>query len=92
MRLPDLAGPSWRIIRQRVARAVVIFAIDGSGSVHGAAGTDPEGARNAACLSVLDLMRRHGGGRAGVVHWGRPRRQTWPWRPCRYAKDGWSGC
>jgi hypothetical protein len=69
-RLPDLAGPSRPIIRQRVARAVVIFAIDGSGSVHGQAGTDPEGARNAACLSVLDLMRRHGGGRAGVVHWG----------------------
>jgi hypothetical protein len=70
MRLPDLAGPSPRIIRQCVARAVVMFAIDGSGSVHGPAGTDPEGARNAACLSVLDLMRRHGGGRAGVVHWG----------------------
>lgn len=70
VRLPDLAGPSRRIIRQRVARTVVIFAIDGSGSVHGAAGTDPEGARNSACLSVLDLMRRHGGGRAGVVHWG----------------------
>jgi hypothetical protein len=70
VRLPDLAGPSQRIIRQRVARTVVIFAIDGSGSVHGAAGTDPEGVRNAACLSVLDLMRRHGGGRAGVVHWG----------------------
>ena len=35
-----------------------------------AAGTDPHGARNAACLSVVDLMRRHGGGRAGVVHWG----------------------
>ncbi len=70
MRLPDLTGPSWRIIRQHVAQAVVIFAIDGSGSVHGPTGTDPEGARNAACLSVLDLMRRHGGGRAGVVHWG----------------------
>ncbi len=70
VRLPDLAGASQRIIRQRVARAVVMFAIDGSLSVHGAAGTDPEGARNAACLSVLDLMRRYGGRRAGVVHWG----------------------
>ena len=47
-----------------------MFAIDGSGSVHGPGGTDPAGARNAACLSVVDLMRRHGGGRAGVVHWG----------------------
>jgi len=70
VRLPDLAGPSRAIIRQRIARTVVIFAVDGSVSVHGPGGTDPDGARNAACLSVLDLMRRHGGGRAGVVHWG----------------------
>ena len=70
VRLPDLKGQSRPTIRRRVAGTVVMFAIDGSGSVHGAAGTDPEGVRNAACLSVLDLMRRHGGGRAGVAHWG----------------------
>ena len=58
------------MIRQRVANLDVIFAIDDSGSVHGPNGTDPGGARNAACLSVVDLMQRHGGGRAGVVHWG----------------------
>lgn len=69
-RLPDFVGLPEPIIRQRIARTVVVFTIDGSGSVHGPAGTDPEGARNAACLAVLDLMRRHGGGRAGVVHWG----------------------
>jgi hypothetical protein len=69
-RLPGLAGAPLSMIRQRVASLDVIFAIDGSGSVHGSDGTDPHGARNAACLSVLDLMRRYGGGRAGVVHWG----------------------
>jgi hypothetical protein len=69
-RLADLAGAAWPVIRQRVAGLVVIFAIDGSGSVHGLGGTDPYGARNTACRSVLDLMGRNGGGRAGVVHWG----------------------
>jgi hypothetical protein len=58
------------VIYQRVASLDVIFAIDDSTSVHGPDGTDPGGARNAACLSVIDLMKRHGGGRAGVVHWG----------------------
>lgn len=70
VRLPDLAGASRLVIRQLVDGLVVVFAIDGSGSVHGPGGTDPYGARNAACLSVVDLMRRYGGGRAGVVHWG----------------------
>lgn len=70
VRLPDLAGASPQVIRQLVDNLVVVFTIDGSGSVHGPGGTDPYGVRNAACLSVVDLMRRHGGGRAGVVHWG----------------------
>jgi hypothetical protein len=70
VRLPSLAGAPRTVIRQRVANLDVIFAIDDSGSVHGPDGTDPWGARNAACLSVIDLMHRHGGGRAGVVHWG----------------------
>ena len=70
VRLPDLVGASPLVIRQLVDRLVVVFAIDGSGSVHGPGGTDPYGARNAACLSVVDLMHRYGGGRAGVVHWG----------------------
>jgi hypothetical protein len=69
-RLPGLAGAPPSVTRHRVANLDVIFAIDESGSVHGPDGTDPQGARNAACLSVVDLMRRHGGGRAGVVHWG----------------------
>jgi hypothetical protein len=70
VRLPDLAGASPRVIHQLVEGLVVLFAIDGSGSVHGSDGTDPRGARNAACLAVVDLLRRQGGGRAGVVHWG----------------------
>lgn len=70
VRLPGLVGAPASAICQRVANLDVVFAIDDSGSVHGLDGTDPGGARNAACLSVVDLMQRHGGGRAGVVHWG----------------------
>lgn len=70
VRLPGLAGAPRTVIRQRVASLDVIFAIDDSGSVHGPDGTDPWRTRNAACLSVIDLMHRYGGGRAGVVHWG----------------------
>lgn len=70
VRLPSLAGAPRNVIRQRVANLDVIFAIDDSASVHGTDGTDPEGTRNAACLSVIDLMQRYGGGRAGIVHWG----------------------
>jgi hypothetical protein len=70
VRLPSLTGAPWAVIRQRVADLDVIFALDDSGSVYGPDGTDPWGVRNAACVSVIDLMQRHGGGRAGVVHWG----------------------
>jgi hypothetical protein len=70
VRLSGLAGAPLTVIRQRIASLDVIFAIDDSESVHGPDGTDPWGARNAACLSVIDLMHRYGGGRAGVVHWG----------------------
>jgi hypothetical protein len=70
VRLSGLAGAPRNVIRQRVANLDAIFAIDDSASVHGPDGTDPGGVRNAACLSVIDLMQRHGGGRGGVVHWG----------------------
>lgn len=70
VRLPSLVGAPQSVIGQRVANLDVIFAIDDSASVHGPDGTDPGGARNTACMSVVDLMNRHGGGRAGVVHWG----------------------
>src|SRR5580658_5017423 len=68
--LPGLVGAPQNVIDQRVANLDLIFAIDDSASVHGPDGTDPGGARNAACLSVIELMHRHGGGRAGVIHWG----------------------
>jgi len=68
--LPGLVGAPQNVIGQRVANLDLIFAIDDSSSVHGPDGTDPGGARNAACLSVIELMHRHGGGRAGVIHWG----------------------
>ena len=64
------SAPPQNVIGERVANLDVIFAIDDSASVHGPDGTDPRGARNTACLSVVDLMHRHGGGRAGVIHWG----------------------
>jgi hypothetical protein len=70
VRLPSLLGERRDVIRQRVVYLDVIFAIDDSASVHGTDGTDPEGTRNAACLSAIDLMQRYGGGRAGIVHWG----------------------
>lgn len=70
VRLSGLAGAPQNVIRQLVANLDVIFAIDDSASVHGPDGTDTRGVRNAACLSVVDLMQRQGGGRAGVVHWG----------------------
>lgn len=70
VRLPGLVGAPQNVIGERVANLDVIFAIDDSASVHGPDGTDPRGARNTACLSVVDLMHRHGGGRAGVIHWG----------------------
>lgn len=68
--LPSLVGAPQNVIAKRVANLDLIFAIDDSASVHGPDGTDPGGARNAACLSVIELMHRHGGGRAGVIHWG----------------------
>jgi len=70
VRLPDLAGAPPRAVADRIKHLVVLFLIDDSGSVQPPHGTDPHAVRYAACRSVLDLMRRHGGGRAGVVHWG----------------------
>ncbi len=47
----------------------VVFAIDDSGSMYGPWG-DQHGVRRAVALGIVDLMRRGGGGRVGVVHWG----------------------
>lgn len=50
-------------------KADLVFLPDDSGSMYGTWG-DEQGVRYAAALSVIDLMRRIGGGRAAVVHWG----------------------
>lgn len=47
----------------------VIFDVDDSGSMYGRH-ADDRGVRYAAARSVVDLMVRAGGGRAGVVHFG----------------------
>ncbi len=70
VQLSDLVGAPPEEVTDRVSRLQVVFAVDDSGSTQGPHGTDPHGARYAACYSVLDLMRRYQGGRVGVVHWG----------------------
>ncbi len=52
-----------------VRKVSIVLPTDDSGSMYAPWG-DPTGVRRAAALSVVDLMRRGGGGRVGVVHWG----------------------
>jgi hypothetical protein len=67
--LPNLMGPRTAAVRAAVAKAIVEFVIDDSGSMYGSYGDDT-GIRYAAANSLVRLMRRSGGGRAGVIHWG----------------------
>ena len=67
--LPLMTGAPKKEVKARVERTVVMFLCDDSSSMYGASG-DPGGVRYGAALSVLGLMERSGGGRAGVVHWG----------------------
>ena len=67
--LPALTGAPSPDIRLRIQRLVVLFVIDDSGSMYGSWG-DQAGVRYAAAQSVLGLMVRAGGGRAGGQHWG----------------------
>jgi hypothetical protein len=67
LRLPRLAGASPGEIRRRIRHTILETLIDSSGST---LGTDPRGVRFTAVHALIDLMRRHGGGRVGVVHWG----------------------
>ena len=67
--LPPFIGASSNVVKSRVARTVVFFLFDDSGSMYGRYG-DPRGVRYAVGRSVTDLMSRSGGGRAGAIHWG----------------------
>jgi hypothetical protein len=67
--LPPLMGASRTEIRKRVSRFTALFLIDDSGSMYGFWGDQLSG-RYAAARSLLELLRRSGGGRAGVVHYG----------------------
>jgi hypothetical protein len=67
VRLPGLTGQPTEVIYQLVNALDVFFLLDDSASM---ADSDPGGSRNAAALSVVELMQRHGGGRAAVAHWG----------------------
>lgn len=69
VRLGTLAGASSREIRGIVQQVLALFLVDDSGSMYGQWG-DPTGVRYAAALSLVALMRKSGGGRAGVLHWG----------------------
>jgi hypothetical protein len=67
--LPAMVGAPRHEISRLVRKVVVGFAIDDSGSMYAKWGDD-DGVRYAAAQSLLGLMRRSGGGRASVLHWG----------------------
>jgi hypothetical protein len=70
IRLPSLRGASTSEIARRVRKVSVWFDEDDSGSMYYPPSGDQRGVRYAVALSLIDLMRRSGGGRAGVIHWG----------------------
>jgi len=70
--LPSMIGAPVKEIRRRIQKVLVFFVVDDSGSLYGVWG-DPGGVRYAAALSLLGLMERSAGkkaGRAAVIHWG----------------------
>lgn len=67
--LPHLVGAAAAVIRQLVGLVAAVFLMDDSGSMYGTWGDDT-GVRYAAAQSLVNMMRRSGGGRAAVVHWG----------------------
>lgn len=69
VRLGSPVGLSRDELRSRLAQATIRLLCDDSGSMFGPCG-DPAGVRYAAGRSVADLLRRHGGGHLGVIHWG----------------------
>lgn len=69
VRLPSPVGLARDELRTRLARSTIRLLCDDSGSMYCPAG-DPTGVRYAAGRSVAELLRRHGGGHVGVIHWG----------------------
>jgi hypothetical protein len=67
--LPALLGAPRPVIAQKVKRIKSAIAPDDSGSMYASFG-DPTGIRYAAAKSIVKWMRKQGGGRVGVVHWG----------------------
>ena len=70
VRLPPMTGAPRAEQAARVKRTPVAFVVDDSGSLYYGPGGDDGGIRYAAALSLLGLLRRAGGGRAAVVHYG----------------------
>jgi hypothetical protein len=70
VRLPGVTGATPAAIENAFRHLTVILAIDDSGSTQPPHGTDPHAVRYAASRSVIQWMRRQGGGRCGVLHWG----------------------
>lgn len=70
VRLPPLTGAPAREIAARLGESLVLFVIDDSGSMYFPPSGDQRGVRYAVALSIVELMRRGGGGRAAVVHFG----------------------
>jgi hypothetical protein len=68
--LPPMVGAPGEAQKKLLEAAVAVFVIDDSGSLYFGSSGDLTGIRYAAPLSLLGLMRRGGGGRAGVVHYG----------------------
>jgi hypothetical protein len=70
IRLRPLTGATKAEIGRRVRKTRVWIDPDDSGSMYFPPSGDVRGVRYAVALSLIDLMRRSGGGQAGVVHWG----------------------
>lgn len=68
--LPNLAGEAVSTIRALVRKLHFETAPDWSGSTFSVWGGDPEDVIGAVAISLFMLLRRYGGGTAGVTPWG----------------------
>lgn len=76
IRLGRIQGDA-AVLAEAARRVTVQLLIDCSGSEYGSGG-DPSGIRMACGRSLLQLMKRTGGGSMSVVHWGSSPRATLP--------------